>query len=285
MRAVLFTAAVALLTLASTAGIAFAEPSEAEALQRASKRGQLIYQLDRAAWVATDEMVANLSKPDLDKVQGWVVDRQGDGLRVTFYRSTGDGFAAAFIVELKDGELLSSRKVDAASPEARLSGQALTMIRAREVATTQGKTSCTNGPLNSVVLPPQNGVTSVYLLSSQVETDAFPLGGHYLFDIGATGGVIDRRAFTNTCLNVALTPNNGVTKGLYVTHFQDPTPTEIHVFLSLWAGVPIYVETRMKANAPAAKPRVWSVDGAQISWGKPLTELKNTLENEDRRKQ
>ena len=49
----------------------------------------------------------------------------------------------------------------------------------------------------------------------------------------------------------------GRPEALVVTHFLDPTPTEIHVFSSLAAQVPIYVATTQNKH-------VWSVEGSKI---------------------
>ena len=42
-----------------------------------------------------------------------------------------------------------------------------------------------------------------------------------------------------------------------ITHLLDPSPTEIHVFISLQARKPLYVST--------GRDSVWCVDGAHIA--------------------
>ena len=51
-------------------------------------------------------------------------------------------------------------------------------------------------------------------------------------------------------------PGGGRTAGLMMTHLLDPTPTEIHVFLSLSSRLPVFVAT--------SDGRLWKVAGDKI---------------------
>jgi hypothetical protein len=113
------------------------------------------------------------------------------------------------------------------------------------------------------VIPPVSGTApiEVYLTSAQTDTDVLPFGGHYLLTIGADGTVQSVRKFTNSCINMER-PRASRRKGrpvaLMVTHLLDPVPTEIHVFMSLTAAMPVYVG----AGDP---PQLWEVEGERIS--------------------
>jgi hypothetical protein len=68
------------------------------------------------------------------------------------------------------------------------------------------------------------------------------------------GQVTSQRGFTKSCIEL---DKSGNTAGLMITHLLDHTPTEVHVYWSLWAGLPIYVST-------SAGP--WSVDKGRIEF-------------------
>ena len=69
-------------------------------------------------------------------------------------------------------------------------------------------------------------------------------------DASPAGAISPRPAATSTWPE----PRPGGIAG--VTHLLDPYPTEIHVFLSLWMGKPLYVMTGPET--------VWIVDQGKI---------------------
>jgi hypothetical protein len=78
--------------------------------------------------------------------------------------------------------------------------------------------------------------------------------------VGADGRVVNERPFARSCLMMggpaaAAAPRGARPVGMVVTHLLDPVPTEIHVFTSLAARMPILV---------GAGGRGWQVDGARI---------------------
>lgn len=121
-----------------------------------------------------------------------------------------------------------------------------------------GKARCANSPFNVVVLPQEAGQpTLVYLLTPMETAGEYPFGGHYRIDVDPDGTVTSERAFTMTCLNIGAPPAGaGAGAMAVVSHVLDPTPTEIHVFMSLWMGQPVGVVTSPK--------EVWSINGDQI---------------------
>jgi hypothetical protein len=57
-------------------------------LATVSARGQAIYDYDQAAWHTTDAMTEkHLPDAALRAIRGWVVEPQGDALRVTYFGS------------------------------------------------------------------------------------------------------------------------------------------------------------------------------------------------------
>jgi hypothetical protein len=255
-------AAMATLLAASAASGLTAD--ETAALQRASARGQAIYAYDQAAWVATDEMLRQL--PDEATHPhgggGWVVEARGGSLRVVFYHAGAGEPRAFFTADVTGGRVVSSHVLQPGD-DGRLSPLDLRMIAARQVAAQQGKTPCGAATFNTVVLPPASpgGAVVVYLLTPQLKTGEYPAGGHYEVDVAADGSVASSRPFTRSCLTLggpAPAPDMRPA-GMFVTHLLDPTPTEIHVYLSLWSKETLFVGTQ----APAL--RVWEVNGSTIS--------------------
>lgn len=253
--------AVALCLSASVA----AAPKAGD-LEAIAKRGEEIFLLDRAAWVATDVMLEQVRDAGSTGMGGWIVTKQPDGYRVIFYR-LGDPPTAVFTADVRNGAVVASRRL-AEGDDAALSPLEVRMVQAREVAGEQGSQRCTDGPMNTVVIPPATaeGPVEVYVLSAQVKGDEIPLGGHYRYDIGVDGKVLGSRRFTKGCLNMSLAPpEKGATSaGLMVTHLLDTTPTEIHVFTSFSARTPVYVAAPKTIDPISEDYAVWAVDGGSI---------------------
>lgn len=97
----------------------------------------------------------------------------------------------------------------------------------------------------------------MYVLTSQTSLEVFPLGGHTLLTYeGATPVQTATRAFTRSCINLSTAPQGGRRpEALFITHILDPTPTEMHVFTSLAARMPLMVST---------SSGLWEVSGANI---------------------
>ena len=104
----------------------------------------------------------------------------------------------------------------------------------------------------------------VYVLSSQTREGIFPFGGHSRATFSAAGALLSQRRFTNSCLDMSNRPPAGSSEvaGLVVTHLLDPIPTEIHVFLSIWMNIPVFVST-------GDPHRVWEVTGNRIELVEP----------------
>lgn len=239
-------------------------PDEEAAIDRASQRGRLIYELDRAAWVTTDEMNKSPDRiPTKADTGGWVVERNGDELVVTYWESTGGKVSPFFIGTVERGNVISSRFVDASEHLALTPDQLRIISAVRTAATTIDQPTCTGGHYNTVAIPPAgpHDPIDVYFLTPQVTADAFPFGGHHLVAVGGDGGQ-SRRDFTKTCLTLAPyeqgAPVDSKTTSLTVSHILDPTPTEIHVFMSYSARLRVFVVTTQNG-------RFWEVVGDRIT--------------------
>jgi hypothetical protein len=252
-----------LLTLSLLAATAAARPSDADEarIRAAVERGRLLFELDRAAWVTTDDMLKRFGRRDMP-IKGWVTERDGaDGYRVTYFGDGPSGPVAWYSGRVRGGKVTSGEVYPEAARPALTAAQ-LRLRQAADVA--RGFTEyrpCTPARFNVAVVPAESADAPLdaYLLSAQTVATVYPVGGHYLLRVGPDGRVLSHRRFMNSCMNVdtASQPKGATTVGLMLSHLLDPVPTEIHVWSSLAMRKPIFVAT-------TDPQRVWSVEGSRI---------------------
>jgi hypothetical protein len=237
------------------------------AIGLAVDRGALMYAYDQAAWHGTDDARAKL--PDLTVSGGWIVDGPANAPEIVFYDKDAADPHAVYVADFRDGKLVSSRVIGPSddrtlSPARQALIAAVRAARAKLVAA--GAKPCAAAPFNVVVLPPSTpgGATLVYFLTPQTKNEAVPLGGHYRIEVGPDGKVGEMRSFTHSCIDMPTrggsaggVPAGGKLAAGFVTHLLDPVPTEIHVFSSLAARLPLFVGTTQNR-------RVWAVEGSRI---------------------
>lgn len=251
---------LASLFLIAAAPAARMTETEQARIQAALDRGGLLFELDQAAWVTTDDMISRLGGRTDMPIKGWTVERggnQGDYV-VTYFGDGAQGPVAWYSGTVRGGKIVSG-EVFAEPARPALTPAQLRLREAADVArafTEYGP--CTPNRFNLAIVPPAAADQPIeaYLLSAQTERNVYPLGGHYLLRIQG-GRVESHRRFMNSCmnLNVAAVPGKGTPEALVVAHFLDPTPTEIHVWVSMWMKKPIFVVTGKK---------LWSVEGPRI---------------------
>lgn len=240
---------------------AAAQPADGDdaRLRAAAERGLLLFEMDRAAWVTTDDMLQRFGRRDMP-IKGWVTEREAEGYRVTYFGDGPAGPVAWYAGRVRSGKVVSAEVF----PEAARPALTPAQLRLRQAADVARRFSeyqpCTPARFNVAVIPPDSADSPVdtYLLSAQTETNVYPLGGHYLLRIGPDGKVVSHRRFMNSCMNVDAGRQRKGAKpvALVVTHLLDPVPTEIHVWSSLAMRKPIYVGT--------GPERIWSVEGGRI---------------------
>jgi hypothetical protein len=193
------------------------------------------------------------------------VEPAGDGvLRAVYFHLDGEAARAVFTADVRGRKIVASH-VLTATDDAGLSPLATRLMRAEKAAQTELErrqfAPCADAPFNTVALPPEtpDGPAAVYFLTPQAEAEKYPAGGHYEIDVVADGSIAYARPFTRSCLTLGgeALPDGAQAAAAWVTHVLDPTPTEIHVFLSLSMGRPVFVGT--------AHDRVWRVDGDRIA--------------------
>ena len=175
--------------------------------------------------------------------------------KVTYYGLADGAPFAIYSADFADGKV-SGEHVWQAREDRRLSPLGRRIAAAHAIVLSQTFPLCVAKPFNPVALPPDaHGVLPVYLLTPMVEDGVYPMGGHHEVDVAMDGTIVGQRDFTKSCLPMRDPGGKEKTVGLYVTHVLDAHPTEIHVYLSLWAGIPVYVLTGTT---------VWEVAGTRI---------------------
>lgn len=262
-------AVLAFLALVPAAPLTAQSMTEAEAqqVQQALNRGQLLYSYDQAAWHGTDAMMADARARGLteklpDMVGGWVVIGSAADPAVVFFDKDPVNPKAVWIVRFApDGWRVASIAMVAGTSAAELDAGTRALIAVREsayaaLAKSEG-VRCSNQPFNVVVLPPERpGEDSmVYFLTPQETADKVPFGGHYRIAVSPEGVAGPMHAFTKSCVDVPTDKAKDKPQANIVTQLLDPVPTEVGVFTMLAAQLPLYVLT-------GEEKRVWAVESS-----------------------
>jgi hypothetical protein len=254
------------LAIASAAAEPAAAQSAAEQRQIdwALERGRLLFALDRAAWVGTDDMREHVPEADQRALTGYIVDRDSGQFLTIFYAKEKDKLVTAYRgrVGLQG---VASREVFPPGNRPKLTARQQRLARALEqfFAASPSVTTCSRSRPNIAVVPPDeaDGPIDLYVMTPQTEENLLPLGGHSRATLDRTGRIIAQRKFTNSCIELSTAEDAGSGQrphSLMVTHLLDPVPTEIHVFTAMAAGMPLFVGTEDN--------RLWEVTGQRISF-------------------
>ncbi len=261
-RALLIVAAL-VLSAAAALPVKAQTAAEQRQLDWVLERGRLLFALDRAAWVGTDDMFAQIPEAQRDGIEGYIVDKDEEGFVTIFYATEGTRLVAAYRGRVGPNGILS-REVFGSGQRPQLTArqQRLAKTIGQFMEATPTVTTCSERRPNFAVIPPEtiDDPVDLYVMTPQTEDDQLPVGGHTRFTLDRDGKLLRHRKFTTTCIAVS-TAHSGEAEeqltGLVVTHLLDPIPTEIHVFTALAAGLPVFVGTH-------DPERVWEVTGKGI---------------------
>lgn len=216
--------------------------------------GREIFRQDRAAWLATDALLAARQQSELSELRGWIVVPETDRDRVVFVAADDQGARALWQVYV--GPSGAGEIQDAASPE--LSEQDQTRWRARQTAIANVDPARCGPNMNPVVVrDPDSEGWLVWLLNSTTDAAAVPIGGHQRFRVSADGStVVSRERLSTSCLTLRMQNDaNGRPAALVANHIVSDGPVETHVFLSLLKRTPIYI---------SAGDKLFAVEGDRI---------------------
>ena len=260
----LLAAAQAMVAPAPAPAPAPMTAADQAALDVARHRGALLYAYDRAAWLATDDMVA--TAPELKaRAGGWIVDGPADTPELVFFDKDAVDPHILYTARFDHGRLTTHHLV-APGEAVALTPARRALIAARAVGlaalTSDPRVRlCADASPDTVVLPPEHDgdPTLVYLLTPQMKLGSYPVGGHYRVAVSREGKTGAVRRFANSCID--MTPPKDA-DFFVVTHLLDPVPTELHVFTSLAAHLPLAVVTQGN--------RFWIVNGDAVILAKTL---------------
>ncbi len=233
-----------------------AEEEYAAEIAFAERVGRMIFEKDRAAWVATDVLLAATTEEEKRGIQGWVTVETESGWLVSFLAGSAEEPCSPFKVVIGDFEpmLLKLETCEA------LDERSAAMFRARQTAIANLGERCPTN-YNTIVLPADVADEEgwlVYLLSASSEPDKIVAGGHVRFLMSPDGGTVTKRTpLSNTCLTLERMGEDVDPVAQVVTHVISDTPIETHVFLNLSEELALYVITDVG---------MWSVDDGKLRW-------------------
>ena len=214
-------------------------------LDASVQRGRLLGLIDRSGHFATQDMLSRISDPDAAGITGWIAEPEGNGVAVTFYADTDAGPVTVYRANILGGRVVSRDIHINAAARPPLNPIQARMAAARAATGRPDHRPCAGEDFNVFVVPPTaaDGPIDVYQISPQTRRGFYFLGGHFKTSIAADGSVAGQRGFTNACLDTAVAePAAGARPApIAITHLLDPLPQEIHVFMSIWTGHPIFV--------------------------------------------
>lgn len=185
-------------------------------------------------------------------MRGWITEEHDGRFRVSYIDATPAVLYRADMAP--DGALIG--KVEVLAEPAPLSAYEAGAAAARALAMTAQVMQCARN-YNSVVLPQGEDRWAVYLLPGTTLPNVVPLGGSHRVDI-AGGKITASRGFTRSCIQLDRAPpaQRTTVVGMMITHLLDPTPTEVHVYWSLWSRTPMFVATGEDA--------IWKIENGRI---------------------
>jgi hypothetical protein len=216
---------------------------------------------DSAAATATDELASRKILESDKRLRGWLTDSDGnEAVLVTFVGEEAGAISALYRVRVSAGD--AAPRFEALDKPEPLGESAAARWLARQDALgrLEKREDLCSERYNTVVLPADSataGAIHVYLLAATTRAGEIVAGGHFRYDYSADGRKFQsQRAFTKSCFRIQPPDEKqGKPVAFFLTHLLDPTPTEIHVFLSRLHGQMVMVGTSYGT---------WIVDGADI---------------------
>lgn len=220
------------------------KPAPPKELAAITARGRLLAEYDRAAWQATDAVLAQ--PPEPGTIQRYIARKSEDRWTVVFGRlnDRGDRFliAAKAKQDVRSGKYTVERY---AKPKEEGGYWA---DAANAVTTVLAIFNAQNRAYNFAVLPAPNGEYYVYLIPAQTKADVWPLGGDVRYRVSRDGHQIrETRRLHRGIMEVRL--QAGVAAH-YHTHVhspvQDGRPEDTDVFhvLARKPAIPEIIATK-----------------------------------------
>ena len=216
-------------------------------LDAITARGRALAEYDRAAWHATDAVLA--LRPDQNLVRGYLARRRSDGLwEVSFGRL--DAGAHEFLiayraVQRSPGD--TSYMATVVSPREGDADYYARAARALDVA--RGAFGAANRPYNAMVIPAgEGGDWFVYIVPAPTQPGVYPLGGDARYRVSHDGRtLIAQRRLHNTVLEYTGRQRQGAqaVAGSHTAVLDDrPEDTDVFHVLSREPKLPEYIVSK-----------------------------------------
>lgn len=201
--------------------------------------GEVLFRNDLAGFNASQVLTDALDLSRYPEVRGYFTQEMADGwVSVVFY-AVDEGAYFAFAEFMFDGTKITEAKVHSDYREHPLADMRLRLAAAREAALAQGAKEalplCMSTSANFVtVFDPVADLVSVYILSAPATPGRYPVGGHYRFDVDASGLVVGGRAFADRCFDVPVinAHTTFAPENFSFVHMMDPQPNAIQHFVA-----------------------------------------------------
>ena len=236
------------------------EPAQQTQIARAVARGRQMIAIARAGLVATQDMLAHVANPDGAGIAGWIAEPQGNAMLVTFYSGdSAETRKAVYRVSILGARAVSRSTFLDPAERPGLTPAQERLAAAREATNALDHQPCAGGVFNVLVIPTEtpDGPIDVYQMTPAAQRRHYPLGGHYRATVNPDGTVAEVQSFL-PCADIVApdTQPGAAPQPIRVTGGEDVLPDEIHVFLALWTGHPLIVESG---------GRTWRVTGESIT--------------------
>lgn len=236
-------------------------PSEYRTLiEQAQIEGMALFREDRAAWIATDAVVARgIVERNRNHASGWLatqLDPVGNEWNVAFTGSTdGHNFAYADVrVDFRAGNPIAL--IEESAPERDLSSIEEILAAGRDGFRNKEwlRCSATYNTSTQLFIDEGKEYVVVRMLPASVDANVRPMGGFHRLRVPLAGNAaVEHFSQTRSCLNDTTPPG----EIFMMTLINSETPTEFDVFTSLSYQRPHYVATAAGA---------WAIEAGHIRW-------------------
>jgi len=202
-----------------------------------TERGRFLDAYDRAAWHATDAVVA--LHPAKGAVGRYIARKTTSGWVVVFGRFNETHDAFEIVYEATQGgnpREFTVKTFDPPQPDT-----SFYFVAAKAIELALQNATLEKRPYNTYVLPlDSSSELYVYILPAQTKENPFPLGGDVRFLISADGGhIVETRQLHKTILPFSKVPPGSKTVSGVHSHILTDTPEDTDVFHVLTQNPPI----------------------------------------------
>ncbi len=225
-------------------------------LERTEALGRQVYLYDQCAARATNLALARGVDLAAMGTQGWITESRSDRCAVTFVTGDSEPWRSVCMVTFAGSEEPNIILIDKDLTEPQAA-----MFNARQLVLGIVENPCSDA-YNTVVIPREGEPGWLaYALAAASDPNLLLVGGHYRATVSADGRtILEQRSFTKDCFVLKSRDDAGPDVDVVaytLGHVHDDRPVEIHVFLNLLCGKPLYVVT--------ADRRFWRIENGRIA--------------------